>query len=81
MFSSTEKEGLGNEKKGAFIPSDRKKDHVPDGMTRKARLSDDSTPTRRKKVEEAKRKKQNGEYDSEEVYKKIADRLIDLFGI
>lgn len=81
MFSSAGKEGLGNEKKGAFIPSDRKKDHVPDGMTRKAHHSDDSTPIRRKKVEEAKRKKQNGEYDSEEVYKKIADRLMDLFGI
>jgi anti-sigma28 factor (negative regulator of flagellin synthesis) len=81
MFSSAEKEGLGNEKKGAFIPSDKKKNHVSDGMTKKANHSDDSTPIRKKKVEEAKRKKQKGEYDSEEVYRKIADRLIDLFGI
>jgi anti-sigma28 factor (negative regulator of flagellin synthesis) len=41
----------------------------------------DSAPIRRQKVEEAKRKKQNGDYDSQEVYRKIADRLIDLFGI
>jgi len=40
-----------------------------------------STPVRKERVEEATRKKQNGDYDSQEVYQKIADRLMDLFGI
>ena len=48
---------------------------------RKNDSSDTSTPIRRDRVEEAKRKKLNGDYDSQEVYQKIADRLIDLFGI
>jgi hypothetical protein len=39
------------------------------------------TPVRKERVEEATRKKQNGDYDSQEVYQKIADRLMDLFGI
>ncbi|MCK4783951.1 MAG: hypothetical protein KAV87_09390 [Desulfobacteraceae bacterium] len=38
-------------------------------------------PVRKERVEEATRKKQNGDYDSQEVYQKIADRLMDLFGI
>ncbi len=50
-------------------------------LNRKAGLSDDSPPIRKKKVKEAKRKKQNGDYDSQEVYKKIADKLMDLFRI
>ena len=48
---------------------------------RKIDSSDTSAPIRRERVEEAKRKKLNGDYDSQEVYQKIADRLIDLFGI
>ncbi len=40
-----------------------------------------STPIRKEKVEEAKKRKLNGDYDSQEVYRKIADRLMDLFGI
>ena len=48
---------------------------------RKAGLSDDSALIRKEKVKEAKRKKEKGDYDSREVYKKIADRLMDLFGI
>jgi hypothetical protein len=40
-----------------------------------------STPVRRERVEEATKKKQNGDYDSQEVYQKIADRLMDMFGI
>ncbi|MCK4403935.1 MAG: hypothetical protein KAW02_02480 [candidate division Zixibacteria bacterium] len=44
-------------------------------------LTDNSSPIRKKKVQEAKKKKQNGDYDSQEVYKKIADKLMDLFGI
>jgi hypothetical protein len=38
-------------------------------------------PVRTERVEEATKKKQNGDYDSQEVYQKIADRLMDLFGI
>jgi hypothetical protein len=48
---------------------------------RKIDSSDISAPIRRDRVEEAKRKKLNGDYDSQEVYQKIADRLMDLFGI
>ncbi len=47
----------------------------------RAKPSDTSPPVRKKKVEEAKKKKQNGDYDSREVYRKIAERLIDSFGI
>lgn len=46
---------------------------------RTAGTSEGSSPVRRSKIEEAKRKKQNGEYDNQEVYRKIAERLIDLF--
>ena len=44
-------------------------------------MSDKSSPVRRNKVEEAKKKRKNGDYDSREVYRKIAERLIDDFGI
>lgn len=44
-------------------------------------MSDKSSPVRRNKVEEAKRKRKNGDYDSREVYRKIAERLMDDFGI
>jgi len=66
---------------------------TPDGMNtkgdsrafhkggRKIDSSDASTPIRRDRVEEAKRKKLNGDYDSQEVYQKIADRLMDIFGV
>lgn len=65
----------------------------PDGMNakgdsrafhkreRKIDSSDTPTSIRRDRVEEAKRKRLNGDYDSQEVYQKIADRLMDLFGI
>ncbi|KPL01225.1 MAG: hypothetical protein AMJ91_00810 [candidate division Zixibacteria bacterium SM23_73_3] len=55
--------------------------HTSDGITEKAGLSDDSSPIRKEKVKEAKTKKENGDYDSQEIYQKIADRLMDLFGI
>ncbi len=48
---------------------------------RKAGSSIGSPSIRKKKIKEAKRKRRKGHYDSPEVYKKIADRLIDLFGI
>ena len=48
---------------------------------RKIDSSDTSTPIRRDRVEEAKRKRLNGDYDSQEVYQKIAERLMDIFGI
>ena len=44
-------------------------------------MSDKSSPVRRNKVEEAKRKRKNGDYDNREVYRKIAERLMDDFGI
>ena len=44
-------------------------------------MSDKSSPVRQNKVEEAKRKRKNGDYDSQEVYRKIAERLMDDFGI
>ncbi|MGB8657265.1 MAG: hypothetical protein WCE90_05715 [Candidatus Zixiibacteriota bacterium] len=44
-------------------------------------LSLDSNPIREDRVKEARKKRQRGEYNNEEVYKKIAERLMDLFGI
>ncbi len=44
-------------------------------------LSDKSGPVRKEKVEEARRKRQNGDYDTREVYRKIAERLMDYFRI
>lgn len=70
-----------NEKKSDFVSSLGKDNLVSDGETRKADLSHGSASIRKEKVKEAERKKQNGEYYTEEVYKKIADRLMDLFGI
>lgn len=61
---------------------DQKEDkHTSDRITKKAGLSGNSPPIRKEKVKEAKKKKQKGDYDSPEVYKKIADRLLDLFGV
>jgi hypothetical protein len=45
---------------------------------RTAGTPEGSSPVRRSKIEEAKRKKQNGEYDSQEVYRKIAERLVEI---
>jgi anti-sigma28 factor (negative regulator of flagellin synthesis) len=47
----------------------------------RAKPLDTSPPVRKKKVEEAKKKRQNGDYNSREVYRKIAEKLIDSFGI
>jgi anti-sigma28 factor (negative regulator of flagellin synthesis) len=47
----------------------------------KAKSSEKSPPVRKQKVEEARRKMLNGEYDTEEIYRKIAERLIDYFGL
>jgi hypothetical protein len=71
---------------GRILPQsecqDQKEDkHISDRITRKVDLSDNSPPIRKKKVKEAKKKKRKGDYDSQEVYKKIADRLMDLFGV
>ena len=40
-----------------------------------------STPVRERKIKQAIRKKQRGDYNNEEVYQKIADKLMDLFGV
>jgi anti-sigma28 factor (negative regulator of flagellin synthesis) len=81
MLSSADKGEFKNRNDRAFDSSFRGKDRISDGRSKRAGRSGNSPPVREEKVEEAKRKKQNGEYDSEEVYGKIADRLIDLFGI
>jgi len=59
----------------------RADNHTSDRIAKKTDLSDNSPLIRKEKVKEAKRKKQKGDYDSQEVYKKIADKLMDLFGI
>ena len=69
---------------GSPIPGSKKEDvgsRVFHRRERKIDSSDMSIPIRRERVEEAKRKRLNGDYDSQEVYQKIADRLMDLFGI
>jgi hypothetical protein len=43
--------------------------------------SEKMPPVRKDKVEKAKKRKSNGDYDNQEVYRKIAERLIDSFGI
>ena len=47
----------------------------------KGKPSDKMPPVRKDKVEKAKKRKSNGDYDSQEVYRKIAERLMDSFGI
>ena len=47
----------------------------------KGKPSDKMPPVRKDKVEKARKKKSNGDYDSQEVYRKIAERLMDSFGI
>ncbi len=57
------------------------KTHTSDGKMKKANLPDNSSSIRREKVEDARKRQQNGDYDNQEVYQKIAERLMDLFGI
>jgi hypothetical protein len=47
----------------------------------KGKPSDKLPPVRKDKVDKARKRKSNGDYDSQEVYRKIAERLIDSFGI
>ena len=49
--------------------------------SRKKQMMLGSDPIRVDKVRDAKIKKQRGDYNSKEVYRKIADRLMVLFGI
>lgn len=81
MLSSAEKEEWENKNREVLGSSLGKKKHISNNTERRAGLSHDSAPIRKEKVKQAKKKKQNGDYDSQEVYKKIADRLMDLFGI
>ena len=66
-----------------ILPQSECQDKRADGHSsdKKADLSDNSPPIRKEKVKEAKRKKQKGDYDNQEIYKKIADKLMDLFGV
>ncbi len=78
MHCFSEKEELGSKKPKKTI---RHFPSVSGCQDRKTDFTQYSSPIRQEKVKEAKKKKQNGDYNSEEVYKKIADRLMDLFGI
>jgi anti-sigma28 factor (negative regulator of flagellin synthesis) len=78
VICSNGKEDLGSKKPKKTI---RHFPSVSGSQDRKTGLTHYSSPIRKEKVKEAKKKKQNGDYNSEEVYKKIADRLMDLFGI
>ncbi|NIM99955.1 MAG: hypothetical protein GTO24_18340 [candidate division Zixibacteria bacterium] len=81
MPCSAGKGELENESRSDFLLPLGKENRVFDRETRRVDLSRGSTSIRKEKVKEAERKKQNREYYTEEVYKKIADRLMDLFGI
>jgi hypothetical protein len=81
MLSFLGQENFDEQKNGFFVSSFGSEDRISERKAKKDRLSVNSPPIRKEKVKKAIRKKQNGEYDNEEVYKKIADRLIDLFGI
>jgi hypothetical protein len=59
-----------------------KSNHPPSKCrSKKSQMAFSPDPIREDKVKAAKIKKQRGDYSSEEVYRKIADRLMDLFGI
>jgi len=61
---------------------EKKSDHLPsNSRSKKNRMTFSPDPIRPEKVRAAKIKKQRGDYSKEEVYRKIADRLIDMFGI
>jgi hypothetical protein len=68
------------------IPSNNKTEeetnHSPSkSISKKNQRIFSQDPIREDKVKSAKIKKQRGDYSSEEVYRKIADKLMDLFGI
>ena len=52
-----------------------------DRRAKQGELCHNSSSLRKEKVKEAKKKKEKGDYDTKEVYKKIADKLMDLFGV
>jgi hypothetical protein len=54
---------------------------APKTILKRRGITHSPTPIREEKVKEARRKKQRGDYYNEEVYQKIADRLMDLFGV
>ncbi len=53
----------------------------PKSRSETSRMMSKPDQIREDKVRAAKIKKQRGDYSNEEVYRKIADRLMDLFGI
>ncbi len=80
----SERKKDGRRTRGVQEPIGRNEGIDSSAMDRVAKEPDSggiSTPIRKEKVEEAKKRKLNGDYDSQEVYRKIADRLMDLFGI
>jgi hypothetical protein len=52
-----------------------------DAKMKKADLPVSLSSVRSERVQEARKKRQNGDYDNREVYQRIAERLMDLFGI
>jgi anti-sigma28 factor (negative regulator of flagellin synthesis) len=83
MLSSGGKKGLEKKHKNktANVSSFEKERRVSDRLKERTCPSHASPSVRKDRVKEAKAKKQNGDYDSEEVHRKIADRLMELFGI
>ena len=79
--------GKGTRKKiGRTLPISVSGDKGSDSLAPKSILNNkgisfNPNPVREEKVKEAKRKKQRGDYNNQEVYQKIADRLMDLFGV
>lgn len=68
------------------IPSKNKTEketnHLPSkSISKRNQIIFSPDPIREDKIRAAKIKKQRGDYSSEVVYRKIADRLMDLFGI
>lgn len=62
--------------------TEKKSNHLlSESRTRKSQMTFSPDPIREDKVKAAKIKIQRGDYSSKEVYRKIAERLMDLFGI
>jgi len=62
--------------------TEKKSNHLPSKSgSKKNQMIFSPDPIREDKVKAARIKKQRGDYSNEEVYQKIADRLMDLFGI
>ncbi len=70
-------------KHGRIPPLSEKGDEGSDDPLHRSikKMSDKPAPIRENKVKQAIMKKHRGDYNHPEVYEKIADRLMDLFGV